>query len=204
MAKEQFFPFDSVKQSNGKGDRIYKSQSWADYYKNLISTGLMHQNGKTGLQIVGIENLEIEISSGGAFIEGRQYLLTENAKIQIDIEQNMYRNDFLVLRMDNRVNARSISLQVLKGEPSLEKHNAVAPNIVRNDDIYDLGLYTILVTPQAVKIETENIVDHRGNSDYCSLSNPKGFGAATIYIGKEKPPTQFLKPGDIWMPEIER
>ena len=200
---EQFFPFDSVRQADGKGDRVYKSQDWANYYKNFITTGLMHSNGKVGLDVKRIENLQVIFGEGGAFIEGRQYLLNEEKALQFEIEANHYRRDLVVLRMDSRINERSIKLQIIKGIPSLEEAQAIAPELARDENIYDLGLYTVLVKPQAVTINESDIVDLRGDLNYCTLSNPKGFGGASIFVGTEEPPAQFVKPGDIWMPEIE-
>ena len=200
---EQFFPFDSVRQADGKGDRVYKSQDWANYYKNFITTGLMHNNGQVGLDIKRIENLQVIFGEGGAFIEGRQYLLNEEKALQFEIEANHYRRDLVVLRMDSRINERSIKLQIIKGIPSLEEAQAIAPELARDENIYDLGLYTVLVKPQAVTINESDIVDLRGDLNYCTLSNPKGFGGASIFVGAEEPPAQFVKPGDIWMPEIE-
>ena len=200
---EQFFPFDSVRQADGKGDRVYKSQDWANYYKNFITTGLMHNNCKVGLDVKRIENLQVIFGEGGAFIEGRQYLLNKEKALQFEIEANHYRRDLIVLRMDSRINERSIKLQIIKGIPSLEEAQALAPELVRDENIYDLGLYTVLVRPQAVIINQADITDLRGDLRYCTLSNPKGFGGASIFVGAEEPPAQFVKPGDIWMPEIE-
>lgn len=200
---EQFFPFDSVRQADGKGDRVYKSQDWANYYKNFITTGLMHSNGNVGLNIDRIENLQIFISEGGAFIEGRQYLLNDEKALQFDVEANHYRRDLVVLRMDSRINERSIKLQIAKGIPSLEEAQAIAPELTRDENIYELGLYTVLIKPQAVTINKSDIVDLRGDLNYCTLSNPKGFGGATIFVGKETPNPKYVKIGDLWLPEIE-
>lgn len=200
---EQFFPFDSVRLENGKGDRVYKSQDWANYYQHFVTTGLMHNNGEVGLSVNRIENLQVVFNTGGAFIEGRQYLLNEEKALQFEIEENQYRKDLVVLRMDNRVNERSIKLKIIKGTPSLEEATATAPSLTRDENIYDLGLYTVLVRPQAVTIKQTDITDLRGDLRYCTLSNPKGFGGASIFVGTEEPPAQFVKAGDIWMPEIE-
>lgn len=199
---EQFFPFDSIKGEDGRGDRVYKSQHWADYYKNFISTGLMHNNGKVGLNIESIENLQLNIGVGGAFIEGRQYILNETKSMQFNIEMNEFRKDLVVLRMDNRINERSIKLHIIQGAPSLKLEDAQRPELVRNENIYDLGLYEVIIRPQATNILSNDITDLRGDLDYCTLSNPKGFGTATIFVGEELPDPQFVKIGDIWMPEI--
>ena len=200
---EIFFPFDSVKDSTGKGDRVYKSRDWSNYFKNFITNGLIHQNGKIGLNIVNIENLQITLGDGGAFIEGKQYLLSGEKALQFDVESNKFRKDLVVLRLDDRVNARYINLEIIKGEPTVLETDAVAPSIIRNDNIFDLGLYTVLIRPQATAILKADIKDLRGNPDYCTLSNPRGFGGASIFVGKSEPPAALVKPGDIWMPEIE-
>ena len=200
---EQFFPFDSIKNAEGKGDRVYKSQHWADYYKNFITTGLMHNNGNTGLAIEGVENLQLKVGAGGAFIEGRQYILNETKNIQFTLEMNEFRRDLLVLRMDNRINERSIKLHVIQGQPNLSLANAKRPELIRNENIYDLGLYEVIIRPQITTIATSDITDLRGDAEYCTLSNPKGFGGATIFVGETLPNPQFVKVGDIWMPEIK-
>ena len=199
---EKYFPFDSVKDSQGKGDRVYKSKSWSDYFKNFITSGLMHDNGEVGLNIINIENLQLTISPGGAFIEGKQYLLEEEKILQLETEPNRFRKDLIVLRMDDRINARYISIEIIKGEPTVLESDAIAPSMTRNENVYDLGLYTVLIRPQATSILASDIVDYRGNPDYCTLSNPKGFGGASIFIGEKEPNPQYVKAGDIWMPEI--
>lgn len=195
---EKFFPFDSIQR-----DRVYKSSDWAEYYKQFITDGLWHDNGKVGLNIKEINNLAITLEPGMAFIGGRQYINTEDHILQGTIEENHFRRDLIVLRMDTRLNERSIKLKILEGIPSLTEEGAIAPSIVRDENVFDLGLYSVLFRPQAVEIRQEDIVDLRGNLDYCMLSNPKGFGGSSIFRGQNTPPEQFVKAGDIWMDELE-
>lgn len=196
---EKYFPFDS-----SNGDRVYKSQDWVNYYQNFITSGLVHNNGKVGLNLKSVSNYELTLSEGSAFIEGRNYVNTGDLKIVLDIpELNTYRKDFIVLRCDTRMSERNIKVVVLKGEPSLTENDAPLRELERSQFIYDLGLYTVLVRPQATEINISDIEDVRGQSKYCQLSNPKGFGGSSIFTGKEEPPAQFTKPGDIWMDELE-
>lgn len=196
---EKFFPFDSV-----QGDRVYKSNDWVEYYKNFITDGLIHNNGKVGLNLISITNFALKISTGGAFIGGRQYILSEDIDIVFDIpESNMYRKDLLVLRCDTRLHERSIKLTILKGEPAISEEAAKLPEIERSEYIYDLGLYSILTKPQAEQINLSDVKDLRGDKNYCQLSNPKGFGGSSIFRGSKEPNNQFVKAGDIWMDELE-
>lgn len=196
---EKYFPFDSF-----RGDRIYKSNDWVDYYKYFVTTGLCHDNGEVGLNLVAVNNYEITLSKGEAFIGGRNYVNTSDKSLIVNLaEDNMYRRDIIVLRCDTRMSARDIKLMVLKGEPALTEEAAKAPEIIRGEFIYDLGLYTILTRPQATSIRIDDITDVRGQLEYCQLSNPRGFGGASLFRGPNEPPKQFTKSGDIWMDELE-
>lgn len=195
---EKFFPFDSIQK-----DRVYKSSDFAEYYKNLITDGLYHDNGKVGLNIKEINNLAITFDGGMAFIEGRQYINTEDIVLQGTIaEDNMFRRDLVVLRMDTRLNERSIKLKFIEGEPSLTEEGAILPSITRDENVFDLGLYSVLFRPQATSILKNDIVDLRGDLRYCQLSNPRGFGGSSIFRGPQEPPKMFVKAGDIWMDEL--
>lgn len=195
---EKSFPFDSYNY-----DRVYKSQDWVDYYKHFVTDGLCHDNGKVGLNLVSVANFELTLSSGQAFIQGRNYVNTDNFAVLIEKpEDNMYRKDFVVLRCDTRMNERSIKLTVLKGVPSLTEKDALAPSIERSEYVYDLGLYTVLSRPQASSIEQRDVVDVRGDLAYCQLSNPKGFGGASIFRGAIEPEKTYVKKGDIWLDEL--
>lgn len=196
---EKYFPFDSVNH-----DRTYKSKDWVEYYKHFITDGLVHDNGNVGLKLVGVNNFALTISPGGAFIGGRQYILTENHDIVFDApEANAYRKDLLVLRCDTRLHERSIKLTILKGTPADTLSQAQLPVIERNEFIYDIGLYSIITKPQATEIFIDDVSDLRGNAAYCQLANPKGFGGSSIFRGQNTPPAQFVKAGDIWMNELE-
>lgn len=196
---EKFFPFDSIQK-----DRVYKSSDWASYYKHFITDGLWHDNGKVGLNIKEINNLAVTLDEGMAFIDGRQYINTEDLVLQGTIaEDNHFRKDLIVLRMDTRLNERSIRVKFLEGTPSITEEDAMAPSLVRDDNIFDLGLYTVLFRPQATEIRLSDIKDLRGDSKYCMLSNPRGFGGSSIFRGQATPPEQFVKAGDIWLDELE-
>lgn len=195
---EKFFPFDSIQK-----DRVYKSSDFASYYKNFITDGLWHDNGKIGLNLFEINNLEITLDEGMAFLDGRQYINTDKLKIQGRVEDNYYRRDLIVLRLDTRLSERNIRVKVVEGIPSLTEEGAILPLITRDDNVYDLGLYSVLYRPQAIEIRKEDIKDLRGDLAYCQLSNPRGFGGSSIFRGKTEPPVDYIKAGDIWLDELE-
>ena len=74
------------------------------------------------------------------------------------------RIDKIVIRLD-KIN-REIVLAVKKGTPAT---NPVAPNLQRDNDIYELGLANVRVNVGATNITQSNITDLRLNSNECGI-----------------------------------
>lgn len=188
----KMFPFDSV-----KGDRVYKSEDFANYFSGFITDGLIHNNGQVGFNLTGINNMGVTVSEGGAFIRGRQFLSDEPTQLIFEKPVNAYRRDMIILKLDLRTAKRSITLEIKQGIESYTKENLKDP--ILDDDTYikEIGLYTVDLDYTSNVISQNSVKDVRGK--YCTLANLTQFGGASIFVGEEEPDERFVKKYDIWL-----
>lgn len=132
------------------GDRKYKAEDFANYFKTFIGTGI---NPKTdNLRVIKENNTQIKILPGSACINGYLYLNT--SELSKTISSGVTRVDRVVLRLD--ITNRTLNILVLEGTKTS------APNLVRNTVTYDLSLAKITIKNDGVIIE-----DERGQASLC-------------------------------------
>lgn len=193
------------------GDRKYKSEDFANYFKTFISNGI---NPSTdNLRVVKLSNSQIKILTGSACINGYLYLNT--TELTKAITTGVTRIDRVVLRLD--IANRLLNIVIVQGSASSP------PNLTRNSSIYDLSLAKIIIKNDVVTIE-----DERGKESLCGymtflgkddlqamwnlfnqqwenqksiwqewFTNMQGQSIRGIFI-QEKVPTTH-KVGDIWI-----
>lgn len=162
--KEIYFPFDSVQNELGEDDRVYFSADFAKYFSNFIGNGI-YPNPSDNLKVVENNGLSLIIKSGSGFINGYGYVLKEDMPITINKADASYtRKDIIVLKLD-LVN-RNITLQLKTGTPS---NSPVAPDIVRNSDIYELKLAEITIKANTQNITNADILDTRFDNSVCGV-----------------------------------
>lgn len=162
---EKYFPFDG-QLVDGKSDRIYYASDFANYFKPFFRNGIFASQGD-GLMVLSLdENMFISLMDGRSIIEGHGYQNDNKdgvKKMRIansDIAQD--RIDIVVNRL-NKIE-RIITTIVIKGELS---DAPVPPEIVRNDDYYDLKLAEVYVRSGVDKIQQADITDFRGDKEAC-------------------------------------
>lgn len=162
---EKYFPFDG-QLVEGKSDRVYYASDFANYFKPFFRNGIFASQGD-GLMVLSLDdNMFISLMDGRSIIEGHGYQNDNKdgvKKMRIansDIAQD--RIDIVVNRL-NRVD-RMITTIVIKGELS---DAPVPPEIVRNDDYYDLKLAEVYVRSGVDKIQQADITDFRGDESVC-------------------------------------
>ncbi|WP_147576403.1 hypothetical protein [Dielma fastidiosa] len=150
----------------GKSDRVYYASDFANYFKPFFRNGIFASQGD-GLMVLSLDdNMFISLMDGRSIIEGHGYQNDNKdgvKKMRIansDIAQD--RIDIVVNRL-NKVD-RMITTIVVKGELS---DAPVPPEIVRNDDYYDLKLAEVYVRSGVDKIQQADITDFRGDEDAC-------------------------------------
>ena len=193
------------------GDRKYKSEDFANYFKTFMSNGI---NPSTdNLRVVKVSNSQIKILAGSACINGYLYLNT--TELTKAISTGVTRVDRVVLRLD--IANRQLSIAIVQGT------SASPPNLTRNSSIYELSLAKI-----TIKNTTATVEDERGQASLCGymtflgkddlqamwnlfneqwgnqkvlwqewFTNMQGQSIRGIYIQKAIPTAH--KVGDIWI-----
>lgn len=132
------------------GDRKYKSEDFANYFKTFIGTGI---NPNTdSLRVVRVSNTQVKILQGSACVDG--YLYLNSGGVIKNIENNATRIDRVVLRLDivNRL-LNILIIQGLANEP---------PKLTVNNSIHELSLAKIIINGTNLIIE-----DERGQGSLC-------------------------------------
>lgn len=132
------------------GDRKYKSEDFANYFKTFIGTGV---NPNTdSLRVVKASNTQVKILPGSACIDG--YLYLNSTELIKNIDTNVTRIDRVVLRLD--IVNRLLNVLVVQGTAS------AAPNLTVNNSIHELSLAKITIKGTSTIIE-----DERGQNNLC-------------------------------------
>lgn len=152
-------PFTSVNQ-----DRLYTSEFFRDYFASFIGNGVF-PNPSDNLQVMVDSGLDIVVKKGKAWIDGAIHLGDDDQTLTLDPGDNLLpRIDKIVLKMN--LLTRTITKEIKKGTPAT---NPVAPNLQRDNDIYELGLANVRVNVGATNITQSDITDLRLNSNECGI-----------------------------------
>lgn len=162
---EKSFPFDAVEGVDGTPDRIFYAEDFANYFKQFIGSGI-YPNPSTNLQVQSINNnMVLTVQSGSAFINGYGYINNEPLEVMISTANSAYaRIDIIVLQLSYI--DREIKVVYKEGVP---KSNPIKPELVRNDDVYELQLAVINVKSGATSISQADITDTRLDSKVCGV-----------------------------------
>lgn len=151
---------------NEEFDRVYLAEQFAAYFAAFVGNGIFgHSMLQLEVKAQDTTNMSTKVLSGEGWINGYWYRNTESYNIEHPIADGVYsRIDMVVLRWSNI--DRAMYLHLLVGEPSA---NPKEPALIRNADIYDLGLARIVISAGATRITQAQISDLRLNSEYCGL-----------------------------------
>ncbi|MEF9953425.1 MAG: hypothetical protein RR657_05045 [Peptostreptococcaceae bacterium] len=193
------------------GDRRYKSEDFAKFFKTFMTTGI--NPNKDSLSVYKKSNSQIEIKPGSANVEG--YLYLNDSNLIKTITTGVNRIDRVILKLD--IVNRTLSVVIKEGT------QASAPELTRNNSVYELSLAKVTITGNDF-----TIVDERGHSNLCTFmqftgiadiqkmwddylsmvsdlnsvwrdwfTNMQGQSIRGIYIQGENPTSS--KVGDIWI-----
>lgn len=147
--------------------RYYSAEDFASVFATVISDGLIHKDGKPNLKVKRGNGLVSIIESGKAFIKGHPYFQHEDIQLIHDkSDENFDRLDRIVLRFDNRTEARYIKLFILKGIPSTSPKT---PALTRTNEVFELSLAQVRI--KANSLQLADIIDERLNKDVCGLAD---------------------------------
>lgn len=161
---EKFLFFDSTIDD----ERVYSSDDFAGFFRKFIRNGIF--NGGTNLQVACEgSDMNVKIKEGCAWIEGYMYEIdSEPLSLTLDTaDPTIDRIDRVVVRLDKRLESRYVKAFVLKGTPA---ETPTAPEITRDENIYEISLAQVRVTAGKSYIEGSQITDERLNSDVCGIT----------------------------------
>lgn len=160
---ELYKMFDSTEED----ERWYMASDFAEYFGNVLSSGLLHTNNVPALRVSVGDGLTTRLSTGKALIKGFSYQNTTVLTFEHAIPNvSKSRIDRIVLRLDLRSENRYIKSFVKQGE---EATNPVAPTLQRDNYIYEISLAQVKVTSGDKAINPLYFIDERFNEDLCGL-----------------------------------
>jgi len=156
----------------GVYDRTYRAEDYSDNLAVVISNGVLRSTAND-LKVTA-NNLNLTVNAGRAWIKGHYYYNDSAYSLPAVVPPTGgSRIDRVVLRYDNTITVRSITLQYITGTAAT---SPTAPALTRTDTIYDICLANVLVSANA---STVTVIDTRDNTGLCgwvySTSGDKSF-----------------------------
>ncbi|WAX12219.1 hypothetical protein CS266P3_00022 [Clostridium phage CS266P3] len=162
MAEKSGF-FNAREAEDGTYDREYDGEQFAEYFANFISNGV-YANPANQLKVVFDDSprkpFVVVVRRGKAYIDGYWYELTEDMEITIPVNTKAYIvKDVIRCILDKAERKISIVLE----------EDVISDYPVNNKTRHDLVLSTIVVQPNASKLNVKDIADKRPDKTYCGF-----------------------------------
>lgn len=164
MSKALFFNALPDESSATGYDRNYNADDLSDFLSIVCDTGVVKTNNDAGGQPQGLKvsvqsGRTVVVNAGKAVIRGKAFI--NDTTVSFEVEPNgtaSTRYDYVVVRYDNNVSARNITLELVKGT-STQPTSAVNAERVK-----ELVLAVIAISPSA---STVTVTDKRGDATLC-------------------------------------
>lgn len=143
------------------GDRKYNAADFAEYFSSLVDTGLFPEEDNSEFLVKSNNNMTVSVGAGQVWVDG--YSMINDNDYVLDIETasgSLNRIDRVVIRLD--LEKRDIFLDVKRGVTTEEP---VAPDLQRDNVIYELGIADITVSKNISEITQDDIKDTRADSE---------------------------------------
>ena len=168
MSKALFFnaiPDDSYETGY---DRNYNADDLSDFLSMVCDTGVVKTNSvgnePQGLKVVATSGMTVNVKAGKAAIKGKAFINDALSSFTISANgTSANRYDYIVVKFDNNVSARNITLELKTGTSAIP----TVANLTDTERVKELMLAYITVAPSATSITQANITDTRGNKDLC-------------------------------------
>lgn len=162
MAEKSGF-FNARETEEGIYDREYDAEQFAEYFANFVSNGV-YVNPTNQLKVVFNNSPDkpfvVVVRKGKAYIDGYWYELTEDMEVTISANTKSYAiKDVICCTLDKTERKVSIIL----------KEEVISDMPVNNNTQHDLVLSTVIVQPNASKLNAEDITDKRPDKTYCGF-----------------------------------
>ena len=166
MSKALFFNALPDQESQTGYDRNYNADDLSDFLSIVCDTGVVKTNNDAsgnpqGLKVVSASGRVINVNAGKAVIKGKAFI--NEALVSFTVPQNgttSTRYDYVVVKYDNNVNVRNITLELRTGTSAVPS----VGNLTRTEKVYELMLAYIGIEPSA---STVSIYDMRGKDERC-------------------------------------
>ena len=168
MSKALFFNALPDESNETGYDRNYNADDLSDFLSIVCDTGVVKTNTvgaeAQGLKVVAGSGMTVNVNAGKAVIKGKAFI--NDALESFTVTANgtaANRYDLVILKFDNNISARNITIEVRTGTSSIP----TVANLTRTDKIYELMLAYITVAPSVTSLAQTNITDTRGNTELC-------------------------------------
>lgn len=160
MAVTGYF-YNALKDEQGNYDRLYNDEDFCTYLNKVIGNGIFPNPSDQFEVSKSLTAMHLIVNPGESWINGHKVVNDAALDLTVTAADNVYdRIDRIVVCSDteNRIG----SVYVKAGTPSSEPY---APELVRTDDKYELGIATVLVKANATQLGT--LTDTRPDSEVC-------------------------------------
>lgn len=141
-------------------DRQYNAADYSDNLAVVISSGVLRSTNDD-LKVTAA-GMAVSVAAGRAWIKGHYYRNTDVYNFAATTAPTGgSRYDRVMLRLDESLNGRSISLVYVQGTAS---NNPVPPEPTRDGDIYELVLADVYVGANATSV---TVTDKRNDTNVC-------------------------------------
>lgn len=159
---EKYGFFNAVATADGKYDRSYLAEDFANYFASFITNGVFGELGDK-LEVTVNSGMSIKVKSGVAWVNGYRYENDNDLTFTLEnADGTLSRIDSVVVRLG--ITNREIKIHVKKGSLST---SPITPAITRNNDIYELQLATVRVSANTAVLTQSMITDTRNDDIVC-------------------------------------
>ena len=149
-------------------DRNYNADDLSEWLSMVCENGVVKtdtvNNEPQGLKVVEAGGMAVNVKNGRAAIKGKAFIHNSIAPFTITANgTTANRYDYIVLKYDNNVSARTIKLELRTGTSAIPNE----ARLTRAGKVYELMLAYIKVAPSASIITQADITDTRGNTTLC-------------------------------------
>jgi len=166
MSKALFFNALPDTTSQTGYDRNYNADDLSDFLSIVCDTGVVKTNNDAsgnpqGLKVVVASGRTINVNAGKAVIKGKAFI--NDALEAFTVSANgttSTRYDYVVVKYDNNVSARNITLELREGTSTVPTASVLADTA----KVKEIMLAYIAIAPSATSV---TVTDTRGNKDFC-------------------------------------
>lgn len=179
------YGFFNAQLVDGNYDRAYGADELSEFFDKFIGSGICEE--PDSFLVTPNGSMEITVHPGFCWVKGHYFKIVDDEALSLDIGPTSgSRIDAIVIRLSN--SDRNVVVAVAKGTASM---TPVAPDPIRNSDVYELVVAHIAVSANMSTVTQSSITDKRSDTALCGFINP--FAARMIPDGSVT--AEKLNPG---------